>query len=159
MLVFLNSNRFGGTVTIMATYVNDGSQICIVDDSADFRSLLEHLFSQYFSAYSVCFFADGDELLAALPHLSHIPRLILLDRHMPHVDGHQILLRLKEDPIYSKIPVVMMSSAASDKEVNGCYEAGASSFLLKPLDIASLKAMLEKLCWYWLEINQSSTTP
>lgn len=137
--------------------MNSGSQICIVDDTADYRLLLGHLFRHYFPAYSVSFFTDGSEFLASLPHLSHPPRLILLDRHMPQLDGHQTLLRLKGDAVYKKIPVVMMSVDAMEEEIRGCYEAGANSFFLKPLDFDLLKEELERLCRYWLEISRGPT--
>ncbi|MVM34025.1 response regulator [Spirosoma sp. HMF4905] len=137
--------------------MTSGSQICIVDDAADYLFLLGELFSHYFPAYSVSFFADGDEFLAALPYLNPLPRLILLDRHMPHLGGHQTLLGLKEHATYKKIPVVMMSADASADEINGCYEAGANSFIAKAANLDTLKDVLERLCRYWLEMNRTPT--
>lgn len=128
--------------------------ICVVDDQADFRFLLQQIFYNYLPAYPVYFFDSGYALLDELVDLNAKPSLILLDRHMPHLDGHQTLLRLKGNPIYKKIPVVMMSGDASAIEINGCYEAGVNSFLLKKMNFPLMKEMIEAVCRYWLETNQ-----
>lgn len=85
------------------------------------------------------------------------PSLILLDRHMPELDGHQTLIRLKQHPAYQKIPVVMMSADANQVEIDDCFEAGANSFLLKNNNFDSLKETMSIICQYWLELNQEYT--
>lgn len=132
----------------------DAPLICIVDDAADYRFLLQTLFKRDFPMYSARFFPSGKTLLAELPQMSQKPNLILLDRHMPELDGHQTLLRLKQDKAYKTIPVVMMSADASASEIQKCYEACANSFLRKQIDFASLRTMIATICHYWLEINQ-----
>lgn len=129
------------------------AQICIIDDGADYRFLLQQIFKRFLPTYSVSFFPDGQLFLYQLSKLSPLPDLVLLDRHMPDLDGHQTLLRLKEQPAYQKIPVVMMSAEASTDEINGCYEAGVNSFLRKSMDFDSMKNQMTVLCQYWLEMN------
>ena len=92
----------------------------------------------------------------ALPQMSQPPSLIILDRHMPDLDGHQTLEILKQHLSYKRIPVIMMSAHASSSEINNCYESGANSFILKRLDPASLQESLSTICQYWLELNQVS---
>ncbi|GAB3047262.1 response regulator [Spirosoma pulveris] len=128
--------------------------VCVVDDQADFRFLLQQIFQRYCPAYPVRFFDSGYALLDELPQLSPKPSLILLDRHMPVLDGHQTLLALKGHSAHKKIPVIMMSAEASAFEINDCYEAGVNSFLMKKLDLHAMKAMIEAVCHYWLEISQ-----
>jgi CheY-like chemotaxis protein len=130
--------------------------LCIIDDAADYRFLLQQLFSQSLAAYSVRLFASGQAFLEALPQLSEKPDLIILDQHMPDLDGHETLLRLKQLPDYQMIPVVMMSAQASPEEINGCYHAGANSFLLKPIDYNTLKETMLTISQYWLELNQEA---
>ncbi len=132
-------------------------QVCIVDDTDDYRLILKHLFKQYFPHYSIALFANGSDFWEALGQFNQSPFLILLDRHMPGLDGHQTLLRLKKHPVYRKIPVVMMSAGASVQEVNGCYEACANSFLSKPMDFDQLRQQLGLVCQYWLETNRKPT--
>ncbi len=129
---------------------------CIVDDAADYRFLLQQVFSRFLPAYPVHFFASGQALLDELPHMAKKPDLILLDRHMPNMDGHQVLVYLKQHPDYQKIPVVMMSADASYVEIDDCYKAGANSFLLKTIDFNLLKQTMSAVCQYWLELNQGA---
>jgi CheY-like chemotaxis protein len=88
-----------------------------------------------FSAYPVRFFSSGRTFLQEIRQLPGRPALILLDRHMPDLDGHQTLVLLKQNPDFKRIPVVMLSSDPSPQEIEGCYEAGANSFLLKTLSM------------------------
>lgn len=127
--------------------------VCIVDDGVDYRFLLQHVFNRCFPAYSASFFVDGKNFLDELPGLDQLPSLILLDRHMPNLDGHQTLVLLKAHPLYKKIPVVMMSADASAEEINGCYNSGVNSFLRKPIGFDLLNKQLSIICQYWLELN------
>jgi CheY-like chemotaxis protein len=127
---------------------------CLVDDSADYRALLQFYFNRHFPQYSFRVFPGGQSLLDALPQMDTLPNLILLDRHMPGLDGHQTLTILKQHPTYKRIPVVMMSAEASETEINGCYESGANSFLKKNPRSGSLEESLLTICRYWLELNQ-----
>jgi len=130
------------------------SLIYIADDQADYRFVLQQLFTQYLPTYSVRFFEGGQALLDGLAESHNKPGLILLDRHMPRVDGQQTLRALKENPAYQLIPVVIMSSEASAAEINRGYQAGLNSFLKKGLDFQAMKQTMETVCHYWLETNQ-----
>ena len=132
--------------------------ILVVDDSADYRLLLQQLFSRFFSTYLVRFFSDGHTLLNELPALNAETNLILLDHHMPDLNGYQTLLRLKEHSEYNRIPIVMMSADATLPEVEACYQAGSNSFLQKPIDFNLLKQTLSTVSHYWLALNQNSGT-
>lgn len=129
-------------------------QICVIDDAADYRFVLQQVFSRFLPTYSVALYADGNRFLDALSELSQLPNLILLDRHMPGLDGHQLLLHLKRHPLYKRIPVVMMSGDASGLEVNDCYEACANSFLHKAVGFDSLREQLALVCQYWVAMNR-----
>ncbi|GAB3642692.1 response regulator [Spirosoma arcticum] len=128
--------------------------LCIVDDDADYRFLVQQVFSRFLSAYPMRLFPSGKALLDELPQMSEQPNLILLDRHMPDLDGHQTLLYLKQQSAYQKIPVVMMSAHASLFEIEDCYKAGVNSFLFKKSGLAPLKDTLSAVCQYWLELNR-----
>ncbi|GAB4045179.1 response regulator [Spirosoma jeollabukense] len=130
------------------------SLIFVVDDQADYCFILQQLFGRHCLTSPVRFFAGGKALLEELARVQHQPSLILLDRHMPGLDGYQTLLALKSQPAYTKIPVVMISSEVSPPEINECYEAGAHSFLRKPLDLPATKVMVEAICHDWIETNQ-----
>ena len=127
--------------------------ICVVDDQADLRFILQNLFSLSFPRVQICLFEQGQALLDELPHLDQLPALILMDRHMPVLDGYQTLQKLKQDPNYQLIPVVMMSAEASASEIKDCYRAGANSFLRKPVEFQAQLEMVSRISQYWLQSN------
>lgn len=123
-------------------------RVYVVDDTADYRLLIGEIFKRYFPNYSLYLFANGQAFLDELPQMSQKPNLVLLDQHMPQLDGYQILMALKRQPDYRSIPVVMMSSDASHSETSNFYEAGAATFLTKATDLNGLKEMLLAACQY-----------
>ncbi|MFO1339266.1 MAG: ATP-binding protein [Burkholderiaceae bacterium] len=89
--------------------------------------------------------ARGDQALAALlSPQSPAPDLILLDLHLPDVDGLVLLRRLKAEPATRAIPVVVVSADALAVRIEQAMAAGASEFLTKPLDIAQLRRVLRR---------------
>ncbi len=134
-------------------------EIYIIDDTADYRFLLEQVFARFLSQYTVRFFTGGDALneYRQQPDLSRPdpsrPALIILDLKMPGLSGYQTLVQLKQSP-WQAIPVVMMSNDGSGREIEQCYEAGANSFLTKPIDLDSTRQLMTDICRYWLELNQ-----
>ncbi len=73
----------------------------------------------------------------------HQPALILLDLHLPDISGEEILHRLREDPMTSSIPVVMVTADATAGQVQRLLSAGAAAYLTKPLDVAVLLEVID----------------
>jgi DNA-binding response OmpR family regulator len=65
----------------------------------------------------------------------HRPDLILLDLHLPDISGEEVLKRLKADEATSSIQIVIVSADASGETIGRLQEAGASSFITKPLNV------------------------
>jgi CheY-like chemotaxis protein len=68
----------------------------------------------------------------------HRPSLILLDLHLPDVDGDEVLQRLREDPDTASTPVVMVSADATPRQIQRLLSAGATAYLTKPIDVLEL---------------------
>ena len=80
------------------------------------------------------------------------PGLVLLDLNMPGVDGRAVLSRIKSDPETHKIPVVVLTTSDDDWDINNCYEAGANTFIKKPVNLEGFFAALKALREYWLQV-------
>ena len=100
---------------------------------------------------------DGAEALDILfpaqgPELN--PDLILLDINMPKLDGIAVLARLRQDRRTRLTPVVMLTSSSRTEDVARAFDAGASSYLIKPLDSGRLLQLVGDMTRYWLRDSQ-----
>lgn len=82
------------------------------------------------------------------------PDLILLDINMPKMGGFEVLSRLKADPRFNFIPVVMLTSSKSDQDVFKSYRDGAVSFISKPVGFEDFVRVIEGFNFYWHIINK-----
>jgi chemotaxis family two-component system response regulator Rcp1 len=78
------------------------------------------------------------------------PTLILLDLNLPRKDGRQVLAVIKSHDQLRRIPVVVLSSSDSDKDITSCYNLGANSYIVKPLDLQAYRAVVRTLEDFWL---------
>ena len=136
------------------TYLSQSERtVYVVDDGADYRFLVQQVFTRFLPQYDVLLFPGGDALFDHLRTNPARPALILLDLHMPNLTGPQTLTALKQESAWRLIPVVVVTSSVSIEEIWTCYEAGANSCLAKPLDFDSLRVRLEQICTYWVDTN------
>lgn len=73
----------------------------------------------------------------------HLPDLILLDLHLPDMNGDVVLARLRADPATAHIPVVMISAVAMGAEIERLKKLGASAYLTKPFDVSEFLSVLD----------------
>lgn len=125
--------------------------VYIVDDSVDYRFLVQQVFKLFLSQYALRLFADGLDLIQVIEQgTSPQPNLIILDIDMPKLNGYQTLERLKQKPLWQAVPVVMMSNRVDVDFIETAYRLGANAYLTKPMDIAELRKVMEQLCQQWL---------
>jgi PAS domain S-box-containing protein len=74
-----------------------------------------------------------------------LPHLILLDMHLPDMDGLDLLAHLKSDPAMARIPVIVVSADATAQQVDAALEAGAVRYLTKPVSVNELLATVDDL--------------
>ncbi|HMO45561.1 MAG TPA: CHASE domain-containing protein [Rubrivivax sp.] len=86
---------------------------------------------------------NGLDGLAAV-RLQH-PSLILLDMHLPDIDGLELLRHLKDDDALSSIPVVVVSADATAAHMEAALTAGAAHYVTKPVNLVSFLAVLDEL--------------
>jgi CheY-like chemotaxis protein len=71
------------------------------------------------------------------------PDLILLDVHLPDINGFDVLERLRADAATANIPIVVLSADATPGQVRRFRDAGANEYLTKPLDLKLLLALID----------------
>lgn len=85
-------------------------------------------------------------------HVSR-PGAILLDLNMPGTDGRDVLTEIKADEELRVIPVIVLTTSSHEKDIEGCYRAGANSYMRKPVD---MKRFIDAVCLmseYWFCIT------
>lgn len=66
------------------------------------------------------------------------PRAVLLDLHMPNIDGYEVLRQLAQNPLVAGVPVICMSGDSDESSRNRAYDLGGVGYLTKPLSVKSL---------------------
>jgi CheY-like chemotaxis protein len=75
----------------------------------------------------------------------HVPDLVLLDLHLPDMEGLEVLRRLRADPHTDHIPVVILSADTTRAQTSALLEAGASRYLTKPIDVAGFLDVVDEV--------------
>ena len=75
----------------------------------------------------------------------HLPDLVLLDIHLPDIDGHEVLARLQADETTREIPVVILSADATEAQSERLLADGARAYITKPIDVAGLLETVDGL--------------
>ena len=73
----------------------------------------------------------------------HRPDLVLLDLHLPDIQGDEILRQLRADPRTAQLPIVMISADATTAQIERLRAAGASDYLTKPIDVRAFLALVD----------------
>lgn len=85
------------------------------------------------------------------------PDLILLDINLPVKSGIEVLKIIKENPNTKKIPVIMLTTSSSQKDINLAYQYHANSYITKPLDMDEFIQAIMKIEEFWFQLVKLST--
>lgn len=80
------------------------------------------------------------------------PDLILLDIHMPLMDGYEVIRAIRADPTLQALPVVVMSTSGEDDGVRRMYELGCYSYVTKPVGFEGFVNAASQIGGYWLQL-------
>jgi CheY-like chemotaxis protein len=101
--------------------------------------------------------ADGVEAMAYLKQQGSFaksprPDLIMLDLNLPKKDGREVLRELKSDPSLKLIPVIVLTTSRSDKDVLQSYELCANCYITKPVDFQQFIDVVKSIEHFWLSV-------
>lgn len=134
--------------------------ILLVEDSIDDYQATIRSFEKAHLHNPVHWCKSGRSALDYLNHegeYAHLepetkPGLILLDLNMPGVDGRKTLSLLKASDTLRKIPVIILTTSADERDIAQCYELGASTYIQKPVDFDGLIEAVRRIKDYWFGI-------
>jgi CheY-like chemotaxis protein len=85
------------------------------------------------------------------------PDLVLLDINLPVKSGIEVLKIIKENPDTKKIPVIMLTTSSSQKDINLAYQYHANSYITKPMDMDEFIKAIMKIEDFWFQLVKLST--
>ena len=132
--------------------------ILLVEDNADHVELIVKALKENNVLSEVHVVVSGEEAIDLLYQRGAYvdtpqPGLILLDIKLPGMDGIEFLRRIKADPKFKRIPIVVLSTSESEKDIVGCYGCGANSYIVKPVDFRQFAKVVKEVKLYWIVIN------
>ena len=89
-------------------------------------------------------------------NLEHGPRVVFLDLKLPKVDGIDVLRAVKSDERTKKIPIVIITSSAEERDRVASYELGVNSYVVKPIEFGEFMKTITELGFYWLAVNKTA---
>ncbi len=115
-------------------------KVLLVEDSPDDVLLTEEALRHGRMAKGLRVVRDGEEALDFLHRRGRYraaprPDLVLLDLHLPKMDGLEVLEEMKQSPRLRMLPVVAFTSSTAEREVLRAYDSHVNAFINKPLDV------------------------
>ena len=132
-------------------------EILLVEDNAgDARPTLE-AFKEAKVINHLTVVNDGVKALAYLrreePYADAVaPDLILLDLNLPKMDGREVLAAIKTDEHLMKIPVVVLTTSASQDDIARAYGSHANCYITKPVDLDQFLRVVHSIESFWLSL-------
>ena len=80
------------------------------------------------------------------------PDLILLDLNLPKKDGREVLEEIKQSPTLKSIPVVVLTTSASDADILGSYKLHANCYITKPVGLDGFLEVVKSIDNFWLTV-------
>lgn len=141
---------------------DDGAQAILIieDNDDDYEATVRALKHRGNLANPIRRCHDGQEAWDYLcgagrfapPNRPPRPVLALLDLNMPGLDGRRLLMRIKNDVSLRMIPVVVMTTSSEPSDVAMCYDAGANTYVRKPVSFGEFVEAMGRLQDYWFQI-------
>jgi CheY-like chemotaxis protein len=130
--------------------------LLVEDDDEDVQLMMKTLAKDRVLG-RICRVEDGVEAMALLRREGKYrdaarPDLILLDLNMPRKDGREVLAEIKADDVLSTIPVVILTTSDSQRDILHGYSLKANSYVTKPVALQKFQQVLQGINAYWFTI-------
>jgi two-component system, chemotaxis family, response regulator Rcp1 len=132
-------------------------EVLLVEDSPGDVRLTREAFKEAKVLINLNVASDGVEAMAFLGREGKYadaprPDLILLDLNLPKKDGREVLAELKESPALKSIPVVILTTSASEGDIHGSYQLHANCYITKPVGLDGFLKVVKSIDSFWLSV-------
>jgi two-component system, chemotaxis family, response regulator Rcp1 len=139
-------------------------EVLLVEDSPGDVRLTREAFKDAKVHLNLHVASDGAEAMDFLNRAekySNVPRpdLILLDLNLPKKDGREVLEEIKQSPVLKSIPVVILTTSASDADVLRSYKLHANCYIIKPVGLDGFLEVVKSIDSFWLSVVKLPNEP
>jgi two-component system, chemotaxis family, response regulator Rcp1 len=132
-------------------------EVLLVEDSSGDVRLTREAFKDAKVHINLHVVSDGIQAMAFLRREGeyvNVPRpdLILLDLNLPKKDGREVLGEIKESPELKSIPVVILTTSASEADILRSYRLHANCYITKPVGLAGFLEVIKSIDSFWLSV-------
>jgi chemotaxis family two-component system response regulator Rcp1 len=132
-------------------------EVLLVEDSPGDVRLTREAFKDAKVHINLHVASDGAEAMDFLNREgkhSDVPRpdLILLDLNLPKKDGREVLDEIKQSPVLKSIPVVILTTSASDEDILRSYRLHANCYITKPVGLDGFLEVVKSIDTFWLSV-------
>jgi two-component system, chemotaxis family, response regulator Rcp1 len=132
-------------------------EILLVEDNKADSDLAREVLREADVRSNLSVARDGEEAIAFLRRKNgHTdrprPDLVLLDLNLPRKDGRELLAEMKADPDLRRIPVIVLTASAADRDVAQAYEHHVNAYITKPTDFDSFVHAVKLIEAFWLGV-------
>ena len=139
--------------------------ILLVEDNPGDAQMISDLVREGKSRHIIHHVSDGTEALEFLHRKGAYdqaprPDLVFLDLNLPTFDGRKVLSEIKDDPDLATIPVVVLTTSGSEKDIDESYDKKANCYVTKPMDFAEFEKTIETITDFWFNtVRLPQTSP
>jgi chemotaxis family two-component system response regulator Rcp1 len=132
-------------------------EVLLVEDSPGDVRLTREALKDTKVQISLQVVSDGSAAMSYLrreKNFAHAPRpdLILLDLNLPKKDGRAVLREIKESDSLKTIPVVILTTSASQADIDRSYELHANCYITKPVNLQGFVKVVQSIDNFWLSV-------
>lgn len=129
--------------------------ILLVEDNEGDIFLTREAFEESKLVNNITVIRDGKEAINFFEELdgpATAPDLVLLDVNLPKVSGQEVLMFIKNNDKYKSIPVIMLTTSSSEKDILQSYNNHVNCYITKPIDVSDFIRAMTKIEDFWINI-------
>jgi len=136
--------------------------ILVVEDNKGDILLIEEAFEEVKLANEISIITDGEKAIHFLQKKGdyrdeHTPDLVFLDVNLPRKNGHEVLKFIKTNDSLKHIPVIMLTTSSSEKDILKSYKNYVNCYITKPVDVDDFLKAVMSIEEFWINLVQLPT--
>ena len=125
--------------------------VLLIEDDEIEQMKFQRIVQKQEISHHICIANQGEQALEMLLEEQLLPDIILLDLHMPKINGIDFLQKIRTVDHLAYIPIIVLTTSANPSDIQECYKQGASGYIIKPLEHEHYRQKINALIAYWQE--------